>query len=333
MSIWPLFSVWSGFDLSAWIFLGAVLDLMIGDPIWRYHPVRLTGSAIAGLENVVRRPSWGRAGLRLAGMGLTLAVVVGVLALVTAVLWAASNVSIWLFRLLVVGLAFWGLAIRGLAESALLVYRPLMQNRWDDARRQLAMIVGRDTTHLSQSEMVRATVESVAENTCDAVVAPLFYLFVGGPAWLWVYKAINTLDSMIGHTNGKYRDFGWFSARLDDVANWVPARITGVAITLAAATDGRLRQAYAVMRQDGRKHPSPNSGVSEAAMAGALGVSLGGPNVYEGVVSLRPRIGQPEYPLSPAAIVRAVSVSLRATLVVVIAFGLLAVIVSGRWLQ
>lgn len=333
MSILPLYFIWSGFSLTAWILLGAVLDLLLGDGQGRFHPVRIIGWAIALLDRALRRPQWGRIGLRVSGTIMTLVIVGGVLAFVTALLWMSSALSIWLFRLLVVVLVFWGLAIRGLADSALLVYKPLLQNRWDDARWQLSMLVGRETTHLGQSEMVRATVESVAENTCDAIVAPLFYLFIGGPAWLWAYKAVNTLDSMVGHRNDTYQDFGWFAARLDDMVNWIPARISGAAIALAAATDGRFRQAYAVMRADGRRHPSPNSGVSEAAMAGALGVSLGGPNIYNGMVSLRPRIGQAEQPLNPGMIVRAVSLSIRASLVVVILFGVLAVMISGQWLQ
>lgn len=333
MWTFPPYSIWLGYDLSAWILLGVVIDLLVGDRTWRWHPVRLIGRLIVRLETLFRQIPMGRVALRAAGALLTLIVVGIVLVAVTGILWLADRESIWLFRLMAVLLTYFGLAIRGLFDAALMVYRPLIQNRWEDARWYLSMIVGRDTSRLGPSEMVRATVETVAENTCDAIVAPLLYVFLGGPAWLWAYKAINTLDSMIGHPNERYRDFGWFAARLDDWANWVPARISGTAIALAAATDGRFKQAYGVMRADGRRHPSPNSGVSEAAMAGALGISLGGPNIYEGIVSLRPRIGQAEYPAHPAAIVRAVAISLRATLLVVLGFGFLAVFMSGQWLR
>jgi adenosylcobinamide-phosphate synthase len=154
--------------------------------------------------------------------------------------------------------------------------------------------VGRDTAALSEEEIVRATLESVSENTSDGIVAPLVYLAVGGPALAMAYKAINTLDSMIGYRTDRYREFGWASARLDDLANWIPARLTAVAMSLAAAL--RLGTGFASWRmcwRDARHHPSPNSGWPEAAMAGALGVQLGGRNVYGGVAEMRPILGDP----------------------------------------
>ncbi|AEJ40949.1 cobalamin biosynthesis protein CobD [Sulfobacillus acidophilus TPY] len=332
MLIGPLWTVWSGYDLAAWILLGAVVDLLLGDPTWRFHPVRLIGRMIHDLERLIRKIPLNRIGLRIAGTLLTLLVVTVVLAVISGMLWEALKISVWLFRALVVGWTYLGLAIRGLTDAALVVYRPLVTKQWDTARQWLSYIVGRDTDRLNEQEMVRATVETVAENTCDAIIAPLFYAFLGGPAWLWAYKAINTLDSMIGYRNARYEDFGWFAARLDDWANWIPARISGLAIAVAASLDGRFHQAYHMMRRDGRRHPSPNSGLSEAAMAGALGVALGGPNTYGGVVSLRPKIGEEERPLHPVAILQAISVSWRATLVTALIFGFLAVMVSGQWL-
>lgn len=327
-----LFSVWSGFDLAAWILLAAVIDLLMGDPLWHYHPVRLIGRLSMGLERLIRRNSWPRWGLRAAGALLTLFVIGLVLALVSALLWVASDISVWLFRLMVVLWTYWGLAIRGLTDAALLVYRPLVTNKSEEARQWLQYIVSRDTTHLSREDMIRATIETVAGNTCDAVIGPLFYTFLGGPAWLWAYKAVNTVDSMIGQHSGHQEDFGWFAAHLDEWANYIPARLSGLAISVAASMEGRFRQAYHAMKADGRRHPMPNTGISEAAMAGAIGVSLGGPNVYDRVVALRPTLGTSERPLHPTAIIHAIAVSWRAILVTAITFGVLAVIMTGRWL-
>lgn len=327
-----LFTVWSGYDLAAWILLAAVVDLMVGDPLWYYHPVRLIGQLTILLEKGIRRIPLKRTGLRIAGAVMTIFIVLLVFALISALLIVTHAISIWLFLLMVVLWTYWGLAIRGLTDAALLVYRPLITNQSQEARQYLRFIVSRDTSALTSEEMIRATIETVAENTCDAVIGPLFYTFLGGPAWLWAYKAVNTLDSMIGYHSARYEDFGWFAARLDDWANYIPARLSGLAISVAASMEGRFRQAYQTMKRDGRRHPSPNSGMSEAAMAGAIGVALGGPNVYDGVVSLRPKLGVTERPLHPTAIIHAIAVSWRATLVTAITFGVIAVMMSGRWL-
>ncbi|WP_053958460.1 adenosylcobinamide-phosphate synthase CbiB [Sulfobacillus thermosulfidooxidans] len=333
MSTSQLFFAWFGASQTPWILLGVVLDILFGDPPWPYHPVRLIGHAVDGLESLARHVAHTPRQLRLAGTILAIIVMIGVTGLVTALLVIAHILSIWLFRALIVLLTYWGIAIRGLAEAALAVYRPLAQSRWDEARYYLSMIVGRDTEKLNQSEIIRATIESVAENTCDSIVAPLFFTFLAGPAGLWLYKAVNTMDSMIGYNNAQYKDLGWFAARTDDWLNWIPARISGWAIAITAGVDGRFRDSYQIMRTDGRRHPSPNSGISEAAMAGALGVSLGGINTYQGMVSLRPKIGRGTKPLTVPMIIHAVSIIMRVALVVSLVFAFLAVLMTGRWLS
>lgn len=326
-----VFLVWSASSHPAWILLGLMIDFLLGDPIGRYHPVRLIGTSIAFGEKGLRRLFHSPTGLRWAGAILTIAVTSMALILVTTLLLWTYDLSSWAFEGFVVVLTALGLAARGLGDAALSVYRPLQRSDWAQARVQLSQLVGRDTTRLPLSEMVRAVVESLAENTCDAVVAPLFFALLGGPAWLWAYKTINTLDSMVGYRNRRYEHFGWFAARLDDWANWIPARISGLAIAVAASLEGRFHESYGIMRQFGHQHPSPNSGVSEAAMAGALGVSLGGPNSYGGVVALRPKIGFTEQPLNPSTILQAVYLTQRATIITASVLSVASLIVTGRW--
>ena len=187
------------------------------------------------------------------------------------------------------------------------------------ARRALSMIVGRDTQSLDESEVVRATVETVAEGSVDGVVAPLVFALVGGAPAAMAYKAINTLDSMVGHRDDRYRRFGWASARLDDVANLVPARLARLLYPLASLACGcDATRSWRVAWRDGRKSPSPNAGIPEAAMAGALGVRLGGTNFYDGVATVRPYLGEPLAALAashiPAAIRLMYVVSLLALL-------------------
>ncbi|HJU04347.1 MAG TPA: adenosylcobinamide-phosphate synthase CbiB, partial [Nitrospiraceae bacterium] len=195
------------------------------------------------------------------------------------------------------------------------------------ARQAVSRIVGRDTDHLSEPEVVRATVETIAESTSDGVIAPLVYLVVGGPPLALAYKAINTLDSMIGHHDDRYRDFGWASARLDDAVNWLPARLTAVLFVVAAGLYTRtMRQAWHIMQRDGAKHPSPNSGRPEAAMAGALGVQLGGTNFYGGHRSVRSHLGDRIRSLNPVHITAALRLMAVASFMAV----MLAVTIVAR---
>jgi adenosylcobinamide-phosphate synthase len=199
----------------------------------------------------------------------------------------------WIFSLL---------AIRDLDLESMRVIAKLRRRDLPGARRMLACIVGRDTADLDEPEVLRATIETVAENLSDAVVAPLFYLLLGGPVAMAAYKAVNTLDSMVGYRNERYREFGWASARLDDLANFVPARLTAVLVWLcAAALRYDLSRSVAVTLRDARLQPSPNSGYPEAAVAGALGIRLGGLNYYQGVPSRKQYLGDAIRPLDLGA--------------------------------
>ncbi len=288
------------------------LDAVIGDPRWLPHPVRLMGRVIAWYEQGVRRVTAHRTGELVAGIALA----VGLPAVSYSFAWLAVE---WSGRVhevagkgVEVFLAFTTLASRDLADHVVTVWRALKAGSLDEARLAVARIVGRDTAQLSEGEIVRATVETVAESTSDGIVAPLFFLVLGGAPLAIAYKAINTLDSMIGHLDDRYRYFGWASARLDDAANWIPARVTALLIVVSAGvvfrTGESMKRAWYVLRRDGKKHASPNSGHPEAAMAGALGVQLGGITSYEGIPVARPVLGESVRSLNPPCIDEALRV-------------------------
>ncbi|MBI5212103.1 MAG: cobalamin biosynthesis protein CobD [Nitrospirae bacterium] len=187
------------------------------------------------------------------------------------------------------------IAIRELINSARIVIREVKNKNIENARNNLSMIVGRDTQNLSEEGVLKATIETLSENLSDGVIAPLFYLALGGLPFAMAYKAINTLDSMVGYKNDRYKNFGWAAARLDDIANYIPARITGMLIAFSSAVAFRspfiVHSSLKTMFRDGRKHTSPNAGIPEAAMSGALGVRLGGPSAYCGIIVQKPYIG------------------------------------------
>lgn len=277
------------------VFVVAMLDAVLGDPRWLPHPVRGMGHLIAWCDERVRVICHSALALRIAGFGLAVAVP-GSVYLVG--LWAieqAGALSSLLGQATSIGLAYTTLAGRDLLDHAHAVSRELVNGNLPGARHAVAMIVGRDTHDLAEPEVVRATVETIAESTADGIIAPLVYLTLGGAPLALAYKAVNTLDSMIGHRDARYEHLGWASARLDDLANWIPARLTGTLIAIAAgpATGQwrRMRDSGRILCRDGHKHPSPNSGRPEAAMAGALGVQLGGVNFYDGHPQERPRMG------------------------------------------
>jgi len=275
--------------------LVAGLDLMVGDPRWFPHPVRGMGQVIGWYDHGIRGLCRSPLALRFAGVILALGLPAAVYLVVWGMVAQAGAVADWLETAVTVALASTTLAGRDLWDHAQAVKKPLQRGDIADARLAVAMIVGRDTEQLSESEVVRATIETVAESTADGVIAPLFYLVLGGPPLALAYKAVNTLDSMVGHRDERYVDFGWASARLDDVANWIPARLTALLLIVASGlctrSGDRIRNGWCVVWRDGGKHPSPNSGRPEAAMAGVLGVRLGGTNYYDGVANDRPILG------------------------------------------
>jgi adenosylcobinamide-phosphate synthase len=280
------------------------LDLLIGDPIWFPHPVRAIGRGITALERYLRQTT---IPLRLAGAILTITIVGLTYGLVWLVCHLASIFHPYLGKAIAILLIFMSLSVRSLAQAAKKVYSPLKAGNINQARKQLGQIVSRETATLNRDSVIRGTVETVAENTVDGVVSPLFYALIGGAPLAWAYKAINTLDSMVGYKDERYLKFGWFSARLDDIANFIPARLSGVIIPLAALLTGKDgRRSLETVLKDKRKAASPNAGFPEAAFAGALGIQLGGQNIYHGRVSNRPLIGKPIRPKEPEDIKQAI---------------------------
>lgn len=278
--------------------LAFLLDLAIGDPSWLPHPVRIIGRAITALEHILRRII-GEKGEKAAGIVLVMLIVLpsGFLAyLMQELLHRESHgLSLIISKAVLIYLVGTTIALRELVASAGRVISAVKAGIREDARVKLSMIVGRDTADLSDEEVLRATIETLAENLSDGVIAPLFYLALGGLPLAIAYKAINTLDSMVGYKNDRYIHFGWAAAKIDDVANYIPARISGVLIALASCIVIRsvsvVRSSLKTMLRDGRNHTSPNSGMPEAAMAGALGIRLGGPSTYRGVLIEKPFIG------------------------------------------
>ncbi|MFX4260818.1 adenosylcobinamide-phosphate synthase CbiB [Pelotomaculum propionicicum] len=287
-------------NIGLFVLLAFLLDLLVGDPAWIPHPVVLIGKAIEIMERLFRRVSQNPAALKITGL-LTAIIIVGASWGLTCLLarWAFS-INYWAGAILSIWLISTTIAARGLSRAAGEIYILLQNENLAEARRKVGMIVGRDTSQMEPGSVIRASVETVAENIVDGVVAPLFYAFIGGAPLAMAYRAVNTLDSMLGYKNERYINFGMASARLDDIANYIPARLTGLFLPAAAwilrmSAKGALQ---AVLR-DASGHPSPNSGIPEAAVAGALGVRLGGMNYYNGRGSFRAYMGKPLTPLAP----------------------------------
>ncbi len=268
------------------IVLAYLLDLILGDPHYLPHPVRGMGKLIEYLERKLRSTSV------LAGMILAIAVVGLVYLGSFFAIRFADNVNAWAGFAISTILIFSTLSTRSLDKEARSVYQSLKSGNIEEARARLSLIVGRDTQGLDQDEIIRATVETVAENSVDGIISPLFYAALGGAPLALAYKAINTLDSMVGYKNERYLHFGWFSAKLDDAANYIPARLSILLVPLASLilrkkASGAL---YTILR-DGKKSPSPNAGIPEAGFAGALGIQLGGVNWYQGEESVKSILG------------------------------------------
>lgn len=266
-----------------------VIDLAIGDPRWLPHPIRWMGAAIGYLEPVFRKLIPNRL---FSGALFASALVMLVWLLTWTIVWAAHGVNAVLGILVETVLIFYCISIGSLRDAARQVKITVEQGTLEQARAAVAWIVGRDTRFLDHAGVNRAAVETVAENLVDGTISPVFYAAIGGAPLAMAFKMVSTLDSMIGYKNDTYLEFGKAAAKMDDLANYIPARLAVPIIALAAQIlFGSGKKAVLLVRQDGRSHASPNAGLPEAAFAGALGVKLGGPNTYHGNLIEKPYIG------------------------------------------
>ncbi len=279
-------------SLSLQIAIAFVLDILIGDPRWLPHPVRMIGICIEYLENILRKLFTSE---YVAGMFLTFIIVVGTYLITFEIICFSYGMGrFWGITASII-IIFYSLSIRDLLKETGNVLKALKSGDLKNARRNLSKIVGRDTHNLSEQQVATGCIETSAESSVDGIIAPLFYAFLGGPALAMAYKAINTLDSMVGYKNEKYTKFGWASANLDDIANFVPARIAAITLPISSFICGEdYSNSVKILKRDGRNHPSPNSGIPEAAIAGALRIRLGGPSTYNGILSDKPYIGDPQ---------------------------------------
>lgn len=280
--------------------LGYFLDRIVGDPRSLPHPVVMLGTGIARMEQIIRRFVRDERKLKIAGMFFPLLFVGGAYLVVTFLLAGLHWIHPWLAYGMEAWLISTTIATKGLADAGMEIYKKLQSGDLAGARGALAMVVGRDTEQLDEQEISRGAVETVAENIVDAIISPLFYAMIGGAPLAMAYRAANTLDSMVGYKNKRYRNLGWASARFDDLANYIPARLAAVIlVSVCGWMKMDFRRALRIIRRDARLHPSPNSGFTEAGAAGALGVQLGGTNYYQGIASHRAKLGDSLRPLQP----------------------------------
>jgi len=272
-----------------------LIDYLLGDPKKWTHPIIYIGRFISFLEGHL---NMGRL-LRLKGLLTVLIVVLSTTLIVFTIVYLALKIHFIVWIVVEVTLISLAIAQKSLKEAAMLVYNALEKKDMETAREKLSWIVGRDTNHLDEPEIVRGVVETVSENTSDGVTAPLFYALFFGATGAWCYKAINTLDSMIGYKNERYGQFGFVAAKLDDIANFIPSRISGFILLCSTKCHVHkpLKTRMILWLKDAQKHPSPNSGYLEAATAYQLGIRLGGYNRYGGIDSFRAYMGEPVFTL------------------------------------
>lgn len=302
------------------IYTGYALDLIIGDPYSFPHPVRYIGKLISIVEKQIRKITSSDKGLKIAGFFLWFIVVGATFGITTLVLQLFKFNKLAYFIVNTI-LIYTTLATKCLKDESVKIYKLLKTGDLEKSRIQLSYIVGRDTTNLNEKEIVRATVETVAENTVDGIIAPLFYGFIGGAPLAMAYKAVNTLDSTVGYKNDKYYYLGFASAKIDDIANYIPARLGVILLPLGSLFTGfNFKDALKIGIRDRKNHKSPNCAFSEGAVAGALGIQLGGTNVYFGKEVYKPTIGDKTREIEIEDIVRTNKIMYSSSIISIIIF-------------
>lgn len=308
-----------------------IVDRLVGDPRFLTHPVVIMGRIITWLEKIIRKRCTTDRSLKWAGLLFPLILVGGSFLFVWGLLAILAMLSPWLAWAAEIWLISTTIASKGLADAGMEIFRHLKKGDLPAARTSLSMVVGRDTDQLDEPQIVRGAVETVAENMVDAIISPLFFAAIGGAPLAMAYRAANTLDSMVGYKDERYLHLGWASARFDDLANYIPARLCALLIVVAASICGKSGAgAWRMIRRDARKHPSPNSGFAEAGVAGALGIQLGGLNYYRGVASHRALLGDPTRELKARDISRTVEIMHLCALLGVILLAALLLLIAWR---
>ena len=287
--------------------LGFFIDLLVGDPRWLYHPVRIIGNGISFLESCFRR--WFPAtqkGERMGGFLLVILICAGSALVPLGILYVAYEIHTLLGIGMETFFCYQMLAVKSLKQESMRVFEELEKGDLKGARYAVSMIVGRDTQSLDEVGVTKAAVETVAENTSDGIIAPLFYMAIGGPVLMFFYKGVNTMDSMVGYKNEKYLNFGRYAAKLDDILNYIPARISAWLMIAGARVLGfDSKNAVKIFKRDRYNHASPNSAQTEAVMAGALDIQLAGNAYYFGKLCEKPTIGDAIRPVEKKDIPRA----------------------------
>ncbi len=284
------------------ITIAYILDMFIGDPPNWPHPVRWIGTMITFIE---KRWNNGKS-KRWKGVAMLLFILLCAFFIVLVLVSIGYRIHPFVGILVESIIISTTIAQKSLKAASLDVYQPLIEGNLAEARKKLSYIVGRDTDSLDEGEIARGAIETVAENTSDGITAPLFWALLGGAPLAMVYRATNTCDSMVGHLNERYKEFGWASAKWDDVMNWIPSRLTGIIMLIGAVPEKMSdKKAWTILFRDAKKHPSPNSGWGEAAVAAILGIQLGGINYYKGLVSNRAKMGDPIRSIQAEHIIKA----------------------------
>ena len=312
------------------ILVGFIMDLLIGDPHWMYHPVRLIGKLITFLELLLRKifPKT-KDGEQKAGFVLVVLVCGISVFTVWGLIKLAYDLNFWCGFLLEVIMCYQLFAVRSLKEESMKVYKELARSDLEASRRAVSMIVGRDTQSLTVEGVTKAAVETIAENTSDGTLAPMLYMFIGGPVLGWFYKAVNTMDSMVGYKNEKYIHFGRYAAKFDDVMNYIPARLCGLLMIFASyILKMDWKNAKKIFLRDRFNHASPNSAQTEAVMAGALRIQLAGDAWYFGKRYEKPTIGDALRPVEIEDIPRANRLLYATAIVSFIIFGIVQLLLQ-----
>ncbi|MDB8791228.1 adenosylcobinamide-phosphate synthase CbiB [Romboutsia sp. 1001216sp1] len=308
------------------IYIGYIIDLIVGDPYSFPHPVRYIGKLIKKTESIIRKKAKSDKALKTGGFFLWF-IVVGITYLFTYLIIKLSSFIPGGFLVTNSILIYTTLATKCLKDEAVKIYNVLKTGDIEKARIQVSYIVGRDTTQLNEGEIIRATVETVAENTVDGIIAPMFYAFIGGAPLAMAYKAINTLDSTVGYKNEKYKDLGFASAKIDDIANFIPARISVLLMSIGSLLVGHnCKEALKIGIRDRKNHKSPNCAYAEGTVAGALGVQLGGTNIYFGKAVYKPTIGDKHREIEVEDIVRTNKIMYASSITSMIVFTIIFIL-------